>query len=71
MVGDVEEDSFVRFPDLGLFNCIPLLLSLGQVGYGVVDAFLEEEGACGIGRVPCRCPCSGNIVGRSVGFDQR
>ena len=42
MVEDVEEDSFVQFPDLGLFNCVPLLLSLGQVGYGVVDAFLEE-----------------------------
>jgi len=42
MVGDVEEDSFVRFPDLGLLKCVPLLLSLGQVGYGVVDAFLEE-----------------------------
>ncbi len=42
MVGDVEEDSFVQFPNLGLFNCVLLLLSLGQVGYGVVDAFLEE-----------------------------
>ena len=34
------EDSFLRFPDLGLFNCVPLLLSLGQAFWGLLNVFL-------------------------------
>ncbi len=43
VVGDMEEYLFVQLPGLSLLDCVLLLWSLGQVGYGIVNALLEER----------------------------
>ncbi len=42
VVVDMEEYLFVQLPGLSLLDCIPLLWSLGQVRYGIVNALLKE-----------------------------
>ncbi len=42
VVGDMEEYLIIQLPGLSLLDYVPLLWSLGQVEYGIVNALLEE-----------------------------